>query len=58
MDFTATDIFRIDVQTARVEYFLNKKRRGEHATQAPACPPDPSVQADPEIPAFLKRQAD
>lgn len=57
-DMTATDVFHFDVAAARITYLLNKKRRGQPATHAPAVRPDPLVKPDQELPALLRRQAE
>lgn len=57
-EMTATDVFKFDMQAARLTYLLSKRRKGEPAHGFPPMPPDPLVQNDPETPAFLRRQAD
>lgn len=50
---TATDVFKFDLEAARLEYLLRKKREGQPVTVPPA-PDAPNS----ELPHFLRRQAD
>lgn len=64
-DMSATDIFAFDVKLARLNYLLNKRKRGEPVMvvdapkkvremfEAPIYSP-----FDPSQPMFLRRQAD
>lgn len=56
-DMSATDVFKFDVQTARLNYLRSKRLRGEplQVVDAPAKVRD---MFEPELPAFLQKQAD
>jgi hypothetical protein len=56
-DMTATDVFRFDINAARLTYLLNKRRRGEAVTHVPQVPADPMAPTNEELPALLHRQA-
>lgn len=56
-DMTATDIFKFDVQAARLNYLRNKRIRGE-PLQVVDAPAQVREMFEPELPAFLKKQAD
>jgi hypothetical protein len=56
-DTTATDVFRFDINAARLTYLLNKRRRGEVVTHVPLVPADPTAPTNEELPALLRRQA-
>lgn len=57
-DMSATDIFRFDINAARVTYLLNKRRRGQPATLPPDVPTDRRAPTNEELPQLMKRQAD
>ena len=57
-DMTATDIFRFDINAARLTYLLNKRRRGEPVTHMTPVPVDPARPTNDELPSLLRRQAD
>lgn len=57
-DMTATDIFRFDINAARLTYLLNKRRRGEPVMHAPPVPADPTAPTNDELPSLLRHQAD
>lgn len=56
-DMTATDVFIFNVHAAKLEYLLDKRRRGEKVERIPCVPAEPMIQ-NTELPAFLRRQAD
>lgn len=56
-DMSATDVFKFDVQAARLNYLRNKRLRGE-ALQVVDAPAKVREMWDPELPAFLRPQAD
>lgn len=53
-DMTATDVFKFDIEAARLEYLLTKKRQGKACAETPPVPSAPNS----ELPHFLRRQAD
>lgn len=58
LDITATDVFRFDINAARLTYLLNKRRRGEIVTHVPPVPADPAAPTNEELPLLLRRQAE
>lgn len=56
-DMSATDVFKFDVQAARLNYLRSKRLRGE-ALQVVDAPAKVRAMWDDELPAFLKHQAD
>lgn len=56
-DMSATDVFKFDVQTARLNYLRNKRARGE-TIQVVDAPAKVREMWNDELPAFLKKQAD
>lgn len=57
IDMTATDIFTFDVKLARVNYLINKRKRGQPVSRCPSVPPEGAQDGD-EVSMFHKRQAE
>lgn len=56
-DMSATDVFKFDVQRARIRYLRNKRLLGEPIETIDA-PAQVRELFEPELPALLRKQAE
>lgn len=54
---SATDVFKFDVQRARMKYLRSKRQLGEPIESIDA-PAQVRAMFEPELPAFLRKQAE
>lgn len=54
---SATDVFKFDVQLSRIKYLRSKRSSGEPIETIDA-PAQVRKLFEPELPAFLRKQAD
>ncbi len=57
-DMSATDVFKFDVQAARIRYLKTKRDRGEQILPHIDVPAKVREMFEEELPCFLRRQAD
>lgn len=55
---SATDIFRFDIQQARIKYLREKRERGEPILPVIDAPAQVREMFEPELPCFLRPQAE